>query len=321
MKRIARAAIFGLGMVWLAGQSGPIRAQDIANSQVEIAYVAPTNPEFVPLYERLKIRQPLEELRQFLAPLQLPRKLLVKTDQCGATYVPYDFGPATICYEYLDQIERLAPADVSPSGVTRANAIAGAFVQVALHQVAEALYNILQAPVWGRQEDAADKLAGFIMMQFGKDVALRTLTGTTYFYEASDRTWTGVDFSDERGTEDQRFYNYLCIAYGGDPATFGNLVQDHTLPKSRADGCYHEYTELQFAFRQTILPHVDQELMAKVQSMQWLRPDDGQFIASAQAATAQATAATSEQGATAQAATAQAPASSSQPDSVNASRP
>ena len=315
MKRIARAAIFGLGMVWLAGQSGPIRAQDLANSQVEIAYVAPTNPEFAPLYERLKIRQPLEELRQFLAPLQLPRKLLVKTDQCGTTYVPYDFrsGQPSAGYEYLDQIERLAPVDVSPRGVTRANAIAGAFVQVALHQVAEALYNILQVPVWGRQEDAADKLAGFIMMQLGKDVALRTLTGTTYFYEASDRTWTGVDFSDERGTEDQRFYNYLCIAYGGDPATFGNLVQDHTLPKARADGCYHEYTELQFAFRQTILPHVDQELMAKVQSMQWLRPDDGQFIASEQAATAQApsTPATSEQTAT----------SASQPDSVDAPRP
>jgi hypothetical protein len=286
MCRNLGAAVLGFAALWLAGQSGPVMAQDsaqdltrdLANSQVDIAYVAPVDPAFQPLYERLKARRPLEELRQFLAPLRLPRKLQVRTAQCGSTYVPYQSGPATICYEYLDQIERLAPVDKSPTGVTRANAIAGGFVQVALHQVAAAVFDILRVPVWGREEDAADKLAGFIMMQFGKDVAQRTLTGTTYFFEASNRTWTGNDFSDVRGTEDQRFYNYLCIAYGGDPATFGYVVRDKTLPKFRADGCAHEYSELQYAFYKTIMPFVDQDVMAKVRSAQWLKPDDGQFV-------------------------------------------
>jgi len=278
MCRILNAAALGFAALWLAGQSGPVMAQNLENSQVVIAYEAPRNPAFQPLYERLKARRPLEDLRAFLAPLRLPAKLQVHTAQCDATYIPYVFSLATICYEYLDQIERLAPVDVSPKGVTRANAIAGAFVQVALHQVAGAVIEILQVPVWGREEDAADKLAGFIMMQFGKDVALRTLAGTTYFFEASDRTWTGNDFSDVRGTEDQRFYNYLCIAYGGDPATFGYVVRDKTLPKLRADGCAHEYAELKFAFAKTIMPFVDQDVMARVRSVQWLRPDDGQFI-------------------------------------------
>jgi hypothetical protein len=284
MCRILHAATLGIAVLWLVGLSEPVRAQDLENSQVEIAYEMPHNPVFQPLYERLKARRPLEELRRFLAPLRLPRKLQVRTAECAAAYVPYESGPATICYEYLDQIERLAPMDTSPTGVTRANAIAGAFVQVALHQVAAAVFDILQVPIWGREEDAGDKLAGFIMMQFGKDVALRTLTGTTYFFQASDRTWTGNDFSDERGTEDQRFYNYLCIAYGGDPATFGYVVRDGLLPKPRADGCAHEYTELQYAFNKIIMPFVDQDVMAKVRSIQWLKPDDGQYVPPAQAA-------------------------------------
>ena len=276
MKRVACAAALALAAIGLAGPSTPALAQDLLNSQIEVAYVEPTNPDYRPLYDRLKKRQPLEELQQFLAPLRLPRKMLLRTAQCGAAYQPYVGGPVTICYEYIDQIERLAPFQATPSGVKRADAITGAFVQVALHQVAEAVFNVLQIPVWGRAEDAADKLAGLIMMQFGKDVALRTLTGTAYFFEASDRTWTGSDFSDQRSTEAQRYYNYLCIAYGGDPATFGYVVKTGALPKARADGCAHEYNELIYAFDKTIMPFVDPVLMAKVRSIDWLKPDDGQ---------------------------------------------
>ncbi len=278
---LALTIVLAGGSLSEAGAQGALQGlpADLQNSQIDIAYQPPTNPAYRALYERLKARAPLEELRQFLSPLRLPHKLTVQTGECGATYVPYAYGPVTICYEYLDQVEKLAPVDVSADGVTRANAIAGAFVQVALHQVAEAVFNILQVPIWGRDEDAADKIAGFIMMQFGKDVALRTLTGTAYFFEASDHTWTGVDFSDERSTEDQRFYNYLCIAYGGDSATFGYVVKQNLLPKDRADGCAHEFAELTFAFNSTVMPYVDQHLLAEVRAAQWLRADDGQYPA------------------------------------------
>lgn len=273
---IACAGPLGLAVLLTAGSAAPVIGQDLtANSQVVIAYVPPTNPALEPVYQQAKARGMLEELQQFLSPLKLPHKLTVQTGQCGATYVPYEHGPVTICYEYLDQIERLAPKTVSSDGVTRANAITGAFVQVALHDVAEAVFNELQVPIWGREEDAADKIAGLIMMQFGNDVALRVLTGTAYFFQVTSHTWTGVDFSDERGTEDQRFYNYLCIAYGGDPTTFGYVVTKNMLPKSRADQCAHEYSELVYAFNTTIMPAVDPLLLAKVRATEWVRPTDG----------------------------------------------
>ena len=270
------AGLLGFAALLAAAPAAPALGQDLAaNSQVEIAYLPPTNPALETIYQQVKTRGILEEMQKFLSPLKLPHKLTVQTGQCGATYVPYEHGPVTICYEYLDQIERLAPAKVSTDGVTRANAITGAFVQVALHDVAGAVFNELQVPIWGRVEDAADKIAGLIMMQFGTDVALRVLTGTTYFFQVTSHTWTGDDFSDERGTEDQRFYNYLCIAYGGDPKTFGYVVTNNLLPKSRADGCAHEYSELVYAFRTTILPFVDPVLLAKVRATEWVRPNDG----------------------------------------------
>jgi hypothetical protein len=53
-----------------AGQSAPPAAQ---GSQIEIAYVPPSNRNFQPIYDRVKNRKVLEDLQQFLAPLRLPR--------------------------------------------------------------------------------------------------------------------------------------------------------------------------------------------------------------------------------------------------------
>ena len=71
---------------------------DWGNSQVEVAYNEPQDPQFRPIRDRLMRRQVLEQLRVFLSPLRLPRKLLVQIDQCNAERRPYQSGgPVTIC--------------------------------------------------------------------------------------------------------------------------------------------------------------------------------------------------------------------------------
>jgi hypothetical protein len=127
--------------------------------------------------------------------------------------------------------------------------------------------------VLGREEDSADQIAGFIMLQFGKEVARTAIKGTAFVWLTFSREDQAV-YWDTHSTPAQRFYNFLCIAYGGDPATFKDLA-DKWLSKARAEGCAHEYQQARNAFRKTVLPHVDQELMKKVQSIKWLQPDDG----------------------------------------------
>jgi hypothetical protein len=257
------------------GQSTPAKAQDLQDSPIDIAYVEPNNARFQPIYDELKRRQVLEELKMFLSPLRLPRKVLVKTAECGTDAVPYEPGkPIIVCYEYVAQIVKLAPALRTPNGVSRENTIIGAFVQFVLHEMSFAVFDLLEVPVWGREQDAADKLAAFIMLQFGKDLAVRTFTGALWFFEASNRTWTGSDFASETSTEAQRFYNYLCIAYGGDPNTFEDLVRDTLLKTRRAPRCAVEYRQLDYAFRQSILATLDPDRLRKVQSLQWAMPEN-----------------------------------------------
>jgi hypothetical protein len=290
MKRAGSALVLSLAVLCPAGQSTSAGAQDLPNSQVEVAYAEPSNADYGPIYERLKKRQVLEELQAFLAPLQLPKKVLVKIEQCnepGRLYQPA--APVTICYEYIARLEELAakiPADgKTQRGVSRDDAVVGAFVQVVLQQMSSAVYDVLDVPIWGREQDAADKLAAFLMLQFGKDTARKLLNGAAYFFEASDRTWTGSDFSDTRGPDVQRFYNYLCIAYGGDKRTFSDFVEGQSkggrsqrvdlLPQHRAVQCAKEYNDLKWAFDSTIMPSVDQGLLQGVLARNWLQPGDG----------------------------------------------
>lgn len=269
------AGLLVAAIVSEALQSRPATAQDdLKSSQVEIAYIEPQDPSLRLYYDTLKRRQVLEELQQLLSPLRLPHKILVKTEECGRDTVPYEPGkPIVACYEYVARIVKLAPQSTTRTGVSRDTAITGAFVQLMLHETSHAIFDLLQVPVWGREEDAADKLAAFIMLQFGKEVAVTTLTGSLWFFEASNRTWTGSDFAQETSPEAQRFYNYLCIAYGADPATFIEIVRDTLLKTPRAARCADEYEELNYAFTKTILPNVDPEQLRKIQSLKWLRPD------------------------------------------------
>lgn len=287
MRRFSTALC--LAVMALACCFGPAAAEAPRNNQIEIAYVEPTNAEFEPYYTGLKARKVLEELQAFLAPLKLQRKILVKVDQCGQAIHLYRPGePVVICYEYVDMLQKLAakiPADSATArGVTRNDAIVGAFVQAVLQQMASAVFDALNTPIWGREQDAADKLAGFLMLQFGSDTARKLLTGAAYFFEASDRTWTGSDFSDVRGTEAQRFYNYLCMAYGFNPRIFGDFAEGSgstrsrhrtdVLPQSRAKLCGKEYNDLKWAFDSLILPNIDQTLLQQVLARQWLQPID-----------------------------------------------
>ncbi len=126
-----------------------------------------------------------------------------------------------------------------------------------------------------REEDAADQIAGFLMLQFGKEVARTAIKGTAYVWLTFSREERPA-YWDVHSTAGQRFYNFLCIGYGGDPESFKEFV-GKPLPKERLENCAHEYRQVRNAFIKTIMPHIDQELTKQVQARQWLRPDDGKW--------------------------------------------
>ena len=281
MRCLRIAAVLAVAAAGVMAQPPESAAQPrqelAANSRVIIDYIDPRLPRSQATVDRLRKRQVLEELSMFLSPLRLPRPLRVRTKSCGvvnAFYVPTEWA-INLCYEYYENLEAIAPQDVSPQGYTRDEVIVGGFIDAIFHELGHALFDILNVPVFGREEDAADQLSAFLMLQFGKDVARVTIKGAAYTYLTSKNPRTRTEFADEHGAPGQRFFNYMCLAYGGEPEAFREYVDRGVLPKARAEQCPHEYSLVRRAFAKTILPHIDQEMMKKVQSIQWLRQSDG----------------------------------------------
>ena len=102
------------------------------------------------------------------------------------------------------------------------------------------MFDILQVPRLGREEDAADQFSTYLMLRFEKADARRLILGSAYQYKgdlaAPTVTMARQKFADEHGTPVQRFYNLLCMAYGADPKLFADVVTKDFLPKDRAEG-------------------------------------------------------------------------------------
>jgi hypothetical protein len=254
-----------------AGKSANLRAD-----RIQISYVPPKNSAHEAVFQLLKQRRVLEKFKGLLSALRLPRRLLLKVEGCdGESNAWYADDAVTVCYEYLEDILRNAPKETTPAGVTRTDAIVGPTLEVFLHEVGHAVFDYLSVPVLGREEDAADQFAAYLLLQFAEADARRLIYGVAYSYniDASQPSTKKHPFADEHGLPAQRFYNVLCMAYGADSKLFADLVDKGFLPRERAEGCADEYDQVIRALNKLIGPYIDQTRAKQVRAKQWLKFD------------------------------------------------
>jgi hypothetical protein len=135
-------------------------------------------------------------------------------------------------------------------------------------------------PIFGREEDAADNFATYIMLQFGEGQARRLIGGAAWAWRAylGDYRRNPVvqtrlaAFSSDHGQPQERFYNLLCLAFGANKVEFADA--ENFLPPTRAPRCSYEYRTLVRAFHKEISPHVDQEMAKRVLNTDWLSDPD-----------------------------------------------
>ena len=235
---------------------------------------SPSIPRINRIMERLKKREVLEDLRDFLS---LAAAAGAAPDQgrgaATATSMPrYSANVVTYCYELIEYIRKSAPKETTDEGITPEDAVLGAFVDIMLHEISHAIFDMLKIPVFGREEDAADQLAAFILLQFGKDAARRTLTGTAHFWGSMSvsQKLEHSDFADIHGVT--RSVSTMCCASPTAPSATCSTI-------SCRRGCSRkiapqlaksEYRQIVRAYVDLVAPHVDPDAQKKVQAMEWL---------------------------------------------------
>ena len=131
----------------------------------------------------------------------------------------------------------------------QANKAEDAFVEANLlgifyHELGHALIDVMQMPVFGQEEDAADVASILLIDQlFEPDAALDMAydVANGFWAEAVVNADDPVPYWDVHGPDEQRFYNTVCLFYGGDPDTRDDFAFDMDLPEERAEYCPEEY--------------------------------------------------------------------------------
>jgi hypothetical protein len=112
------------------------------------------------------------------------------------------------------------------------------------HELGHALIDVMQMPVFGQEEDAAD-VASILLIDelFEPDWALSMAydVANGFWAEAVANSEYPVPYWDTHGPDEQRFYNTVCLFYGGDPDTRDDFAEDMELPEERAEYCVEEY--------------------------------------------------------------------------------
>jgi hypothetical protein len=264
-----------LASVGLLAWSAPVMAKKpwpLYADQIRGQYAVPKDPKHQAIQAVLRERRVLERLRELLSPLRLPRILTLKVDNCdGVANAFYEDDAVTVCYEYLDFVLQSAPKQETPGGLTPGDALVGPTVDVFLHEVGHAAFDMLQIPVFGREEDAADMFSAYILLRFAPADAQRLIRGVAYLgareaMEAQQQAAGIKTFADSHGLPAQRYFNVLCMAYGFDEKAYADAVTRGKLPTERAEGCADEYAMLDRAFKALVMPYVDQRRLRQVRA-------------------------------------------------------
>jgi len=209
------------------------------------SYGDAATPESIRGRDLMKNTGLLEELAaDVTSALKLPSDVSLVGEQCdrvNATWNSVD-RRIKICYELVDLSLRLFGDDDAPNSVGEAtNSTIGVF----FHELAHALISIYDLPFTGREEDVADQLAAFVILE--PDGVLKEFPDPALVAEdyalmfklwADQRGDVGLsDFAATHSVNETRMYNLKCWIYGSDPAAHTDMIVDGRLPEDRAAGC------------------------------------------------------------------------------------
>jgi hypothetical protein len=278
--RVALAAIVAVAV----GCGEALAAPQLKSDRFRVAYQPPEDKAFTAMYEDLQASQVLESLRSVLSFVRLPRTVrlvLVDCDGDANAYYDPDELSVSVCYEYVRELRQLAENPGRPAGISAESAVRSKLLEIFLHESAHALFDQLRIPIIGRQEEAADVLAGVVVLHMRSRSARDTVQGITWMYEQEAKVERvgRRKLADVHLLAEQRYYNWLCLAYGARPTLFADFVRDGMLTAERAETCQDEYRRSAYAVAKLMGPYLDVGLRDKVLAHHFVPGADATAVA------------------------------------------
>ena len=243
---------------------GPDDTATADGGKMIVTYEDATSPEAVNGKKLMQGNKVLEELAEDInQSLKLPEDIPLHGSECGTAnaYWSPSKKMVVICYEDADLSQQIfikaGDKDPDSSAIGSEEAT---FYHEAGH-MAVTLYNL---PITGREEDAADQLAAYILLTPGDSgkvdaesvQAVKDFARTFAAYaEIKAQMGRADNMADEHSLDQQRVYNLVCWIYGSNPEANADLVSNGALPEERAQRCPDEWQKMSHAWSTLLDDH------------------------------------------------------------------
>lgn len=127
------------------------------------------------------------------------------------------------------------------------------------HELGHALVDMLEIPVLGREEDAADSLAIWLMVPEEPDPlaeAMLLAAAEAYILAALQGEEDDLAYWGEHSLDLQRFAAIHCLLYGSNPEGFAELAQAVEMPQDDRDRCPATYAQVEASWQAVLSPHL-----------------------------------------------------------------
>jgi len=191
--------------------------------------------------------------------LRVPFNLSLNFTECEGS-MSYRSPPPQIrsCYAFIEQVGKAL--DDSRVGDEVADF---ALTFSALHELGHALIHLLDLPMVGKEEDAADSFALIFLLQAyhpekvasgqAPDIAAH-LRAVMRFFNWRSSLGTHVS-ADEHGTPEQRAYNLACLTLGRDPKLAARVVGRKSLKALEERDCENEFQKALRSWNKLLRPN------------------------------------------------------------------
>jgi hypothetical protein len=244
------------------------RAASQGKGAFKLAYRPVRDKEFAHIEKVVKDSKLFEDLVETSnKELSLPVDISVVFRECdgkdedptNAFYSSEDHS-ITLCYGLIKKSEDLFRNNEKNEGELQ-EAVLGSTAWTFYHEMGHALIDVYQIAHTGKEEDAADELSTYVLINEGGDEGERmALNGAVDFWHeaAEDNDLSEEKFADSHSLDKQRFYNIVCWVYGSNPEKYNFLAEGdkRVLPEGRAELCEGEYQRITKAWQALLGPHL-----------------------------------------------------------------
>ncbi|HSR97027.1 MAG TPA: DUF4344 domain-containing metallopeptidase [Kofleriaceae bacterium] len=245
------------------GQASGYGSPTNAVAGMSVVYQPPTKkPEHEAIRSFLQENKTVERYSKGLSHIfQFPQAVNVVWTECGVVNAAWDGqGNIVMCYEMVEFLRGLFIKRIKDPKQL-AVAVVSSLMFVFLHEFGHGLISLYKLPAVGREEDAADQLAGLVLIATG-DSGIEVAMRGAQFFRLLALSGAKTPFFDEHSLDAQRYYNLLCMVYGSNPDRLKSLVGNDKLPASRARRCPTEYSKIYSAWADLLNPHMQRNRYA-----------------------------------------------------------